>query len=413
MRMRSIAAAGATVVIAALVMIFVYTLAQQGAVAATPPSGPGGAAAPEGATEPASGTTTEPPVDTTSTAAAPATHSTSVAAKLTVGRAIGQMLISHVSGLTASATLLKRIRAGQVGSVILYSENISSTSQLAAFTSSLQRAAREGRNPPLFIGTDQEGGTVKRLSSAPPWLAAAQMGAATHVKSVAQAEGRATGRALLKVGVNLDFAPVADVPTSANNFLGERAFGRTTRTVEEGVTGFASGLAEAHVAGSVKHFPGLGGAGPRDTDTEIVTITLSKSQLRAAYAPYHAVAKLGTSAGQLVMISNAIYPALSGSDLPADLTPNIVRNELASTGLGSRVTVTDDLEVPAVERYPNAAVRAVRAGIDLLMFASEEAASEQAFRELEAAVKAKTITSTEVIGAANRVIALKTALHLK
>jgi beta-N-acetylhexosaminidase len=412
MRMRSIAAAGATAVIAALVMIFVSTLAQQGAVAATSPSAPGGAAAPEGTTAPAAGTTTEPPVDT-STAATPGIHSSPVAAKLTVGRAIGQMLISHVSGLTASATLLRRIRAGQVGSVILYSENISSTSQLAALTSALQRAAREGHTPPLFIGTDQEGGAVKRLSSAPPWLAAAQMGAATHVKSVAQAEGRATGRALLKVGVNLDFAPVADVPTSANNFLGERAFGRTTRAVEEGVTGFASGLAEGHVAGSVKHFPGLGGAGPRDTDTEIVTITLSKSQLRAAYAPYHAVAKLGTSAGQLVMISNAIYPALSRSDLPADLTPSIVRNELASTGLGNRVTVTDDLEVPAVERYSDAAIKAVRAGIDLLMFASEEAASEQAFRQLEAAVKARTITSAEVIGAANRVIALKAALHLK
>ncbi len=370
----------------------------------------GGTPAPEGAAEPTQPTTTTPTSATATTPAVSTPTRAPAAAKLTVGQAVGQMLMSHVTGLTAAPTLLKRIRTGQVGSVILYSENISSTAQLMALTGSLQRAAREGHNPPLFIGTDQEGGPVKRLENAPPWLSAAEMGTTRHVRSVAQAEGRAAGRALLKAGINLDFAPVADIPTSSNNFLGERAFGDSPRIVEEGVTGFASGLEEDHVGSSVKHFPGLGGAGPRDTDTEIVTIDLSKSQLRSAWAPYRAVARLSTSVGPFVMISNAIYPALSSSGLPADLTPSIVRNELASTGLGNRVTVTDDLQVPAVERYPNAAVKAVRAGIDLLMFAQEEAASEHAFRELEAAVQAGTLTTTEVMTAADRVVALKTLL---
>ena len=370
----------------------------------------GGTPASKGSVEPAQPTTTTPTRSTATTPTVSTPTRAPAAAKLTVGQAVGQMLISHVTGLTASPTLLKRIRTGQVGSVILYSENISSTAQLTALTSSLQRAAREGHNPPLFIGTDQEGGPVKRLENAPPWLSAAEMGATRHVRSVAQAEGRAAGRALLKAGINLDFAPVADVPTSSNNFLGERAFGDNPRTVEEGVTGFASGLEEAHVGSSLKHFPGLGGAGPHDTDTEIVTIDLSKSQLRSAWAPYRAVAQLSTSVAPFVMISNAIYPALSSSGLPADLTPSIVRNELASTGLGNRVTVTDDLQVPAVERHPNAAVKAVRAGIDLLMFAQEEAASEHASRELETAVGAGTLTTTDVMTAADRVVALKNAL---
>jgi beta-N-acetylhexosaminidase len=372
----------------------------------------GGTAAPEGTAE-----DTQPSATTTtsSTATAPVVSRPTrapTAGKLTLGQAVGQMLISHVTGLTASPALLKRIRAGQVGSVILYSENISTTAQLTALTASLQGAARNGHNPPLFIGADQEGGPVKRLEDAPPWLSAAQMGATRHVKSVAQAEGRAAGRALLRAGVNLDFAPVADIPTSANNFLGERAFGGNTRIVEEGVTGFATGLEEAHVAGSVKHFPGLGGAGPRDTDTEIVTIDLSKPQLRSAWAPYRAVAKLGATIAPLVMVSNAIYPALDHSELPADLSSTIVRNQLASTGLGNRVTVTDDLEVPAIEHYPDAAVKAIHAGIDLLMFAQEEAASERAFSEIMAAVKAGAITDTEVITAADRVVALKSALSL-
>ncbi len=370
----------------------------------------GGTAAPEDTRGPTQPSTTTPTSSTTATPTTSTPTRAPAAATLTLGQAVGQMLISHITGLTASPTLLARIRAGQVGSVILYSENISSTSQLWALTNSLQHAAREGHNPPLFIGTDQEGGPVKRLEDAPPWLSAAQMGDTRHVRSVAQAEGRAAGRALLKAGINLDFAPVADIPTSSNNFLGERAFGDRPRTVEEGVTGFSSGLAEAHVANSVKHFPGLGGAGPSDTDTEIVTIDLSKSQLRSAWAPYRAVAKLNGSVAPFVMISNAIYPALSGSGLPADLTPNIVRNELASTGLGNRVTVTDDLQVPAVERYPDVAVKAVRAGIDLLMFAQDEAASEHAFRELETAVRSGSLTTADITTAADRVVALKSTL---
>lgn len=382
--------------------------ASTGVAIATAGPEAGGTVAPEGTVESPQPTTTTSSTTATPTVSTPARAP--AAPKLTVGQAVGQMLISHVTGLTASAALLKRIRAGQVGSVILYSENIASTSQLTELTGSLQHAASEGHNPPLFIGTDQEGGPVKRLADAAPWLSAAQMGATRHVRSVAQAEGRAAGRALLKAGVNLDFAPVADIPTTSNNFLGERAFGDNARTVEEGVGGFATGLAEAHVAGSVKHFPGLGGAGPRDTDTEIVTIDLSKTQLRAAWAPYRAVARLSAGVGPFVMISNAIYPGLSDSGLPADLTPRIVRNELASTGLGNRVTVTDDLQVPAVERYANAAVKAVRAGIDLLMFAQEEAASEHAYRELAAAVRAGTLKTTEVTTAADRVVALKTLL---
>lgn len=367
----------------------------------------GGAAAPGGGPEGAEGTqsSTTTPVQSEPSSAPPVSE-------LTLTQAVGQMLISHVSGLRASTSLLQRIRAGRVGSVILYGENISTPRQVASLTDSLQRAAREGHNPPVFIGTDQEGGTVKRLTDAPPWLSAAQMGLTSHVKSVAEAEGRAAGSALLKLGVNLDFAPVADVPTSANNFLGERAFGRSVHVVEEGVAGFARGLAEAHVAGGVKHFPGLGGAGPHNTDEEIVTIKLSRSQLRADYAPYRAVAKLGSTVAPLVMVSNAIYPGLGRSSLPADLSPTIVRNELTSIGLGGRVTVTDDLQVPAVERYQDAAVKAVRAGIDLLMFAQEEAASERAFSEIEEAVRNGALTRSEVMTAAERVVALKAALHL-
>jgi beta-N-acetylhexosaminidase len=334
-------------------------------------------------------------------------EASSPAAGLSTSRAIGQMLMSHVTGPTASAHLLARIRDGQVGSVILYSENIESDSQLSRLTSSLQQAALAGGNPPLLIGTDQEGGSVKRLRNSPPTMSAEQMGASAEPFAVAQSQGRATGVHLRRLGINLDFAPVSDIPTTSDNFLQDRAFGHTRSSVVEGASGFARGLAEAHVAASAKHFPGLGGAGARDSDFTLVSIDISKGQLQEGYAPYLAMSQLGSALAPMVMISDASYPALDPSGLPAVLSRKIIQTQLAVAGMSERVTITDDLEVPSVMQYADAAVRAVQAGDDILMFAQHEAGSEAAYRAIDSALASHTLSKSAVTAAAASVIGLK------
>jgi beta-N-acetylhexosaminidase len=333
-------------------------------------------------------------------------------AQLSASRAIGQMLMSHVTGLTASSRLLSRVRDGQVGSVILYREDIYNNSQLTRLTASIQRAAWAGGNPPVFIGIDQEGGSVKRVHNAPPTMSAQQMGASANPFAVAQRQGRATGVYLRRLGVNLDFAPVADIPTSANNFLQDRAFGRAQRVVVEGASGFAEGLAEGHIAGSAKHFPGLGAAGTRDSDFTLVSIGLSESLLQKAYAPYLAMDQLGSAVAPMVMISDAMYPHLDSSGLPAVLSRRIVQGQLAVAGMSERITITDDLEVPSVQHYPGAAVKAALAGDDILMFAQHEAGSERAYRALMSAVANHAIPKSVVLTAATKIIQLKQNLGI-
>ena len=139
------------------------------------------------------------------------------AATPTTAQMAGQRLIVAFSGTTAKPPLLARIRAGQVGGVILFGGNIRSAAQLRRLTARLQRAARAGGRPRLLIATDQEGGLVRRLPWAPPKASAQQLGAtsAAHVQAV----GHRAGSALRAAGVNLDLAPVADVPSSPSNFL--------------------------------------------------------------------------------------------------------------------------------------------------------------------------------------------------
>jgi len=95
-------------------------------------------------------------------------HGSAPAATPTLSQLVGQRLVVAFKGTTASRSLRARIRAGQIGGVILFGSNIASPSQLQALTAKLQLAARNGGQPPLLIITDQEGGLVKRIPWAPP-----------------------------------------------------------------------------------------------------------------------------------------------------------------------------------------------------------------------------------------------------
>src|SRR5262249_30218763 len=98
-----------------------------------------------------------------------------------------------MAGKSAPPSLLRAVRAGRVGSVILFRANLASRRQTLALTGSLQRAAREGGNPKLLIAVDQEGGEVKRIPSGPPTRSPPQM-AATNNVGVAAGHGRPPGR---------------------------------------------------------------------------------------------------------------------------------------------------------------------------------------------------------------------------
>src|SRR6476469_3047392 len=85
----------------------------------------------------------------------------------TLAPLIGQKIVITMSGTSPHASLLDRIRHGEVGGIALLGSNVSSPAQLQALTAKLQNAARDGGQPPLLIGIDQEGGSVKRISWAP------------------------------------------------------------------------------------------------------------------------------------------------------------------------------------------------------------------------------------------------------
>ena len=312
---------------------------------------------------------------------------------------LGQMIIARFPGPSPSAAMLARIRAGEVGGVILFSDNFSRGLPSArAMIGDLQRAARLGGNPPLLVMTDQEGGAVNRVPG-PPTLAPSEMSS----PALAFAQGRAAGRLLRPLGVNVDLAPVADVERAAGSFLGTRSFGSTPTEVAADACAFARGLASEHVAYALKHFPGLGRA-TQSTDVAPVTIGASAADVRADYAAYETC---GRGPLAMVMISNAVYPSLTGA-LPAVMSPLTYARELPSaTADASDVTISDDLEAAAITGQAAPARHAINAGLDLLMYAHSEQASAEAYGALRVEAAAGLVSKTRIRVAYDAIVLLK------
>lgn len=315
---------------------------------------------------------------------------------------LGQMIVARFPGANPSASFLARIRAGQIGGVILFADNVAGgLTATRALTDTLQRAAREGGKPPLLIMTDQEGGTVKRLPG-PPSLPPSAM----TTTGIAFRQGQATGALLHATGINVDLAPVADVERVAGSFLGTRSFGSTPSLVAQHACAFAAGLASEHVAYTLKHFPGLGRASG-NTDAGPASIDAPADVLRSDYQAYRTCAANPLA---LVMISSAAYPALSGS-LPAVMAPATYQRELPIANAVSDVTISDDLESPALADQAAPALHAINAGLDLLMYAQTPQRSADSYVKLLADARSRVLSTSRIRAAGEQIAALKRRLE--
>jgi beta-N-acetylhexosaminidase len=306
-----------------------------------------------------------------------------------------------MNGTSAPAWLLSAARAGRVGSVILFSANIASRSQLKALTGSLQRAAHDGGNPPLLIAVDQEGGQVKRLSAGPPDLSPPQI-ARTGSIAVASREGQATGGYLRGLGLNMDLAPVVDVPTFAGAFIWKqgRAFSFSSSAVAKYATAFALGIQSTRTVATAKHFPGVGSAGV-DTDNKLDVLRPTKAQLSAALAPYRSLIPRGLDA---IMLSTAAFPAYDPSKTVTALSRRIIQQLLRGQLHFRGVTITDALGTPTGHDEITAGALAAAAGADILLF-TDSASGE--LSALEAQLRSGGLKFRDAQASYARIFALK------
>ncbi len=361
--------------------------------------------------EPTASPNRDPRVAPTPKSTAPPTTTprpsvTPAAAVHTLAQLVGQKLVVSMSGTTPSADLLDRIRRGEVGGVILFGSNITTRTALVALTAKLRGAAVAGGQPPLLIATDQEGGTVKRIPWAPPTLTVPQMGR-IGLASTAYDQGAKTGAALRSLGINSDLAPVADVPSSTASFiyLQKRTWSFSASLTSTLSDAFARGLDARGVEPALKHFPGIGRAA-LNTDSHVVVITASKTGLAGGLQPYRLAISHHVP---MIMLSNATYTAYDPANAAGwsrAIAQTLLRGTLGFTG----VTITDSLTGTAKARDVAAsslAVRAVRAGTDMILITGSEASTKAAYYVLLARARDGTIPRSTLEASYARILTLK------
>jgi beta-N-acetylhexosaminidase len=209
--------------------------------------------------------------------------------------------------------------------------------------------------------------------------------------------------------VNVDLAPVSDVPRKGSVLVKEkRTFGPEAANIGPFASAFASGLVAGGVQATAKHFPGFGAA-TANTDKAAVRIGVSADTLRGVdELPFGVVVNGGA---RLLMLANAIYPALDPA-APATLSRAIATGEARGRLGFDGVTITDDLEAAALRQFGTPgqlAVRSARAGADLVLFARTSAASAQATGALRRALQSGALSMSEARAAAARVVAPRRA----
>ena len=317
---------------------------------------------------------------------------------------VGEKLVVTMQGTTPTASLLARVRRGEVGGVIVHGFNFRTSVGLRRITRSLRAAAAAGGRPKLLISVDQEGGEVKTVRWAPPSLAPAQMG------SRARDQGRRTGAALRALGINVDLAPVADVPGSRASAVYRQgrtwSFDAEKTALQAG--DFALGLGAGHAVATMKHFPGLGLA-LRDTDRALVRIRAPRSRLAPGLVPFRRGIR---QAVPVIMLSNAIYDAydpVNAAGWSRAIASTLLRHELGFSG----VSMTDSLDGAAHVRGipPNGlAIGAANAGTDLILLTGSEAATRSVFTSLLRAAQSGRIGRVTLETSYARILRLKARL---
>jgi beta-N-acetylhexosaminidase len=315
--------------------------------------------------------------------------------RLTLRQRVGQVTISSFSGTAAPEYMRRRLRARETAGVILFGGNGGDRAQWQRLTGSLQRAAG-GR---ALVMVDQEGGEIRTVGYAGPARSQPFQGRPRSVRRAANA----AGRQLRAAGIQVNLAPVADVPRPGS-VMATRSFAGDERGIAARTRASVRGLRDAAVAATVKHFPGLGGA-TVNTDDGPATVRVP---LDRDLVPFRAAIDEGVP---LVMLSHASYPALDARRIASQSRPivtGLLRERIGFEG----VIVTDSLEADAVlarSGVADAAERSIRAGADLILMTGS-ASWNDVFPHLLAEARRDRAFRERIRASAARVLALKREL---
>jgi beta-N-acetylhexosaminidase len=330
------------------------------------------------------------------------TNATEIASRL------GELLLVGVPGTEPTPEVIERLRRIGPAGVIFFAPNFTDAPGAARYARAVHAAIGSPEMPAL-VAADEEGGMVSQLShfwDVPPSArAVASSGGPPLVKDLAAR----TGRRLLALGINLDFAPVVDIDSNPRNpVIGIRSFGTAPSQVTACGRAAIEGFQSVGIIPVAKHFPGHGDT---SLDSHValprVDLTLEQLALRET-RPFEGAIQAGVP---MVMTAHLLVPAIDADPTrTATLSPAIVTGLLRERLRFTGVIVTDALEMhgaTSLGAHGEVAVRAIEAGVDLLLYSKLEPGPEEALEALRQALASGRLSSERIDASLQRLRTLR------
>ena len=329
-----------------------------------------------------------------------------IVASMSKTEKIGQMVMIGIQGTKVDDDSLYMLHQFHMGGVILFDRNMDSPEQVKQLTSDLQ--AQSNEKVPLFIGIDEEGGDVVRMAeklTPPP--SQKEIGATGDIEQ-ARTWAIKTAKSLKDMGINVNFAPVADIGSND-----KRSYSTDANTVIDFVRAATKGYQQENIIYSLKHFPGIG-KGKVDSHVDSSSIDVAKEVLMTEdILPFKTIIDENEPNDYFILVSHLKYPALD-EEYPASLSSKIMtdllRNELGYKG----IIITDDMEMGAVANhndFRSIGVNAVKAGADIVLVCHEYEHQQEVYLGLLDAVNSGEISQERIDESVKRIIKVK-LLHL-
>ena len=291
-----------------------------------------------------------------------------------------------------------------VGGIVYFAKNIQSAEQLKEMISNTRSYSKY----PLFIGIDEEGGSVSRLAdkSLVDRVDSAQAISQTLDASNAYQAGTTIGTYMAEYGFDLDFAPVADLTNISKSIMTKRSFGSDAASAIPFVTSMMQGLEEQGITACVKHFPGIGST-VQDTHDGLAVSNRTAEEFRAEeFTVFKAAIDEGAN---MIMVGHMAAPSLVGDNTPSSMSSvivtDILREELGFEG----VIITDAMDMSAISEYyesDHAAIMALKAGCDMILMPDDY---QVAYNGVLQAVKDGVISEERVNDSLRRIYRIKLA----
>ena len=305
----------------------------------------------------------------------------------------------------AGETTKKALEKYPVGGIVYFAQNFETREQ----TSEMISKTQEFSKIPLFISVDEEGGRVARLGSNPAMGTTKQppmklIGESKDPKK-AYNVGKTMGTELNELGFNVDFAPDADVIINSNNKeIGDRSFGTDPELVSQMVENVVKGLQDNGVSATLKHFPGHGSTYV-DSHTGYSESDRTIDELRTnEFLPF----KSGIDAGaDFIMISHMTLVNATEEKVPSSISKEVITDMLINELGYKGIVITDSFSMGAITKEyttADAAVRAVNAGVDMILMSSDLTGTHGA---ILAAVESGEISKERIEESVRKILLLK------